>query len=81
MKRMRFQKVAMVAASASLGAGAALVVGACGEERGSVEVEGSTGTTGTTGAPGATGTTSTTSTSTTQTTPPPVDGTGTSPPP
>jgi len=80
---MRLQKVAMVAAAAaaSLGTGAALVVGACGEERGSVEVEGSTGTTGTTGAPGATGTTSTTSTSTTQTTPPPVDGTGTSPPP
>lgn len=78
MKRMRFQKVAMVAAAASLGVGAALVVGACGEERGSVEVEG--GTTGSTGTTG-TGATSTTSTSTTQTTPPPADGTGTSPPP
>jgi len=73
---MQFQKLAIVAASASLGIGAALVAGACGEERGSVEVEG--GTTGSTGTTGTTGPTGTTGTTGTTTTPPTPDSTGTS---
>ena len=38
------KKAAIVLVSAALGAGASLAVGACGEDRGSVDVEG--GTTG-----------------------------------
>jgi len=53
--------IAMVLTSLVLGAGAGVAVGGCGEDRGSVEVEG--GTTGTAG----TSTTSTTETSTTET--------------
>ena len=56
--------VAMVVLSLVLGAGAGAAVGGCGEDRGSVEVEG--GTTGTVGT-GTTGT-ATTGTSTTGTT-------------
>lgn len=49
-------------AAGLLGAGAALGVTACGEDRGSVEVQGATGTvgTGTVGTTPATGTTGTT---------------------
>ena len=39
-----FRRLAIVLASAALGVGASLGVGACGEDRGSVEIEG--GTTG-----------------------------------
>jgi hypothetical protein len=54
--------IAMVLASVALGAGFGAAVGGCGEDRGSVEVEGGTGTTGTTGTVGTTGTTGTTTT-------------------
>jgi len=38
------EKVGIVAVAAALGAGAAVGASACGEDRGSVEVEGGTGT-------------------------------------
>ena len=49
---MERRRLAIVASSAALGVGVALGAGACGEDRGNVDVEGSTtgsGTTGTTG--------------------------------
>ena len=52
--------VAVVLMSLVLGAGAGAAIGGCGEDDGSVEVEG--GTTGTTGTVGTTGTTGTTTT-------------------
>jgi hypothetical protein len=51
--------IAMVLASLALGAGLGAAVAGCGEDRGSLEVEGDTGTTGTTGTVGTTGTTTT----------------------
>ena len=54
--------VAVVFMSLALGAGFGAAVGGCGEDRGSVEVEGGTGTTGTTGTTETTGTTGTTTT-------------------
>ena len=79
MKQTRLRQISLAVASATLGVGAALAAGACGEDRGSVEVEGGTtggaGTVGTTGtAPTPTGTTGTTTTPTTEST-----GTTTSP--
>jgi hypothetical protein len=50
--------VALILMSLVLGAGAAAAVGGCGEDRGSVEIEGDTGT-GTVGTTGTTGTTTT----------------------
>jgi hypothetical protein len=58
------EKVGIIAVSAALGFGAAVAAAACGEDRGSVEVEG--GTTG-----GGTGTTGTA--------PPDTQGTSTAP--
>ena len=55
----------MVLASLALGAGLGAAVGGCGEDRGSVDIEGDTGTTGTTGTAGTVGTTGTTGTTTT----------------
>ena len=52
--------VAVVFMSLVFGAGFGAAVGGCGEDRGSVEVEG--GTTGTTGTVGTVGTTGTTTT-------------------
>ena len=54
--------VAVVLMSLALGAGLGAAVGGCGEDRGSVDVEG--GTTGTTGTVGTTGTTGTGTTTT-----------------
>lgn len=51
--------IAVVLASLALGAGFGAAVGGCGEDRGSVDIEGDTGTTGTTGTTGSTGTTTT----------------------
>jgi hypothetical protein len=48
------KKMALILACAALGAGASLAVGACGEDRGSVEVEGGTTGAGTTGTGGGT---------------------------
>ena len=42
----RLKTVAAVVCAAALGAGASVAVGACGEDRGGVEVEGGTGTGG-----------------------------------
>jgi hypothetical protein len=41
------RKAGTLIITAALGAGAAVAVGACGEERGGVEIEGGTGTGGT----------------------------------
>jgi hypothetical protein len=56
--------VAVVFMSLALGAGFGAAVGGCGEDRGSVEVEGDGGTTGSSTV-GTTGTTETTGTTTT----------------
>ena len=72
--------IAMVMMSLVLGTGIGAAAGGCGEDRGSVDVEGGTtgtgtvgttgtGTVGTTGAVGTTGTVSTTDTTGTTTTP------------
>ena len=66
--------VVVIAASGLLGAGAALAVPACGEERGDVEVQGRTGGTGTGGRTAGTGTVPRGGTNTVPTTP-----TGTAP--
>jgi hypothetical protein len=62
--------VAVVLMSLVLGGGLGATVGGCGEDRGSVDVEGGTtgGTTATTSTTGTTGTTGTTSTTETTTT-------------
>ena len=61
---------AVVLMSLVLGAGLGAAAGGCGEDRGSVDVEGgTTGTTGTTGTVGTTDTTGTTGTTGTTTTP------------
>ena len=61
--------VAMILMSLVLGAGAGAAVGGCGEDRGSVDVEGDTTGTGTVGTTTTgTTTTSTTTTGTTETT-------------
>jgi hypothetical protein len=51
--------IAMVAAGLALGAAAGVAVGGCGEDRGSVEVEGGTTGSTTVGTTGTTGTTTT----------------------
>ncbi len=51
---MERRRLAIVASSAALGVGVALGAGACGEDRGNVDVEGSTTGSGTTGS-GTTG--------------------------
>lgn len=61
------KKLLAVLVSGALGAAAALGAGACGEDRGSVEVEGGTTGGSATGVTGATGTTGTTGTSPTGT--------------
>ena len=61
--------IAVVFMSLVLGAGFGAAVGGCGEDRGSVDVEGDTGTTGTTGTTATTGTTESTGTTGTTTTP------------
>lgn len=66
------RKLTATLAALALGAGAAFGVAACGEDRGSVEVEGGTGTgktgaTGKTGSTGKTGATGKTAGSTTPT--------------
>jgi hypothetical protein len=65
---MKRREIAVVVASLVLGVGAGVAAAGCGEDRGSVEVEGgSTGsTTGASGTTGTTGTTSTTGTTTTE---------------
>jgi collagen type VII alpha len=70
------QRAGILIVAGLLGAGSAVGVTACGEERGSVKFEGDTGgtttagteteATGTTGATGATGTTGTTSPTSTE---------------
>ena len=56
--------VALIFVSLVLGAGFGTAVGGCGEDRGSVDIEGDTGT-GTVGTTGTTGTVGTTGTTTT----------------
>jgi len=51
--------VALIFVSLALGAGFGAAAGGCGEDRGSVDIEGDTGTTGTTGTVGTTSTTTT----------------------
>ena len=60
--------VAVVALSLLLGAGIGAAAGGCGEDRGSVEIEGGTTGTGTVSTTGTTGTTTTETTETTETT-------------